>query len=37
MLSIRLKKEEAHLIARFGDQYRDYMLRTGKFLPKITS
>lgn len=34
-LRIRLPKEEAHLIERFGDAYRDYMRRTGTFLPKI--
>jgi protein-S-isoprenylcysteine O-methyltransferase Ste14 len=35
ILSIRLPKEEARLIERFGSQYRDYMRRTGRFLPKI--
>ena len=36
LLSLRLPNEEAHLIEKFGDEYRDYMKRTGKFLPKIT-
>jgi protein-S-isoprenylcysteine O-methyltransferase Ste14 len=27
-------KEEAVMIGRFGDQYRDYMKRTGRFLPR---
>jgi protein-S-isoprenylcysteine O-methyltransferase Ste14 len=35
LLSLRLPNEEAHLIEKFGDEYRDYMRRTGKFLPKI--
>lgn len=35
MLSIRLPNEEAHLIEKFGDEYREYMKRTGKFLPRL--
>jgi protein-S-isoprenylcysteine O-methyltransferase Ste14 len=35
MLSIRLPNEEAHLIEKFGDAYREYMKKTGKFLPKF--
>ena len=34
-LAIRLQKEEANLIHRFGDSYREYMRRTGKFFPKL--
>lgn len=34
LLTLRLPKEEAGLIARFGDEYREYMKRTGRFLPK---
>jgi protein-S-isoprenylcysteine O-methyltransferase Ste14 len=34
-LAIRLPNEEAHLIAKFGDEYRAYMKQTGRFLPKI--
>lgn len=34
-LVIRTKTEEANLIARFGDSYRRYMDRTGRFLPKL--
>jgi protein-S-isoprenylcysteine O-methyltransferase Ste14 len=37
LLVIRCAKEEQNLVARFGDQYRDYMLRTGRFLPRILS
>ena len=35
MLSIRLPNEETHLIEKFGDEYREYMKRTGCYLPKI--
>lgn len=31
----RVRYEEANLIARFGDEYRAYMRRTGRFLPKL--
>jgi protein-S-isoprenylcysteine O-methyltransferase Ste14 len=32
----RTSKEEAWLIETFGDEYRDYMKRTGRFFPKLT-
>ena len=35
MLLIRLPKEEEKLIERFGDEYRSYMKRTGRLLPRI--
>ena len=35
MLVIRLPTEEANLTERFGDEYRAYMQRTGKFLPRL--
>jgi len=35
ILSLRLPKEEARLIERFGSEYREYMRRTGRFLPKV--
>jgi protein-S-isoprenylcysteine O-methyltransferase Ste14 len=35
MLSIRLPNEEAHLIEKFGDEYREYIKRTGRYLPKL--
>lgn len=35
LLSIRLPTEEALLIEKFGDEYREYMKRTGRYLPKI--
>jgi protein-S-isoprenylcysteine O-methyltransferase Ste14 len=33
LLAIRTPKEEQNLIARFGDDYRNYMQRTGRFVP----
>lgn len=34
LLVIRTRKEEENLIVRFGDDYRNYMQRTGRFLPR---
>ncbi|MAN96226.1 MAG: hypothetical protein CME08_04490 [Gemmatimonadetes bacterium] len=34
LVRLRLPKEEAQLEARFGQEYRDYVSRTGRFLPK---
>ena len=31
--AIRTRTEEKYLIARFGDSYREYMRRVGRFLP----
>lgn len=36
-MAVRTPKEEANLIEKFGDAYRDYMKTTGAFLPKIKS
>ncbi len=35
-LIIRIKKEENNLIIKFGDEYREYMEKTGMLIPKIT-
>ncbi|HRJ76772.1 MAG TPA: isoprenylcysteine carboxylmethyltransferase family protein [Anaerolineales bacterium] len=35
MMAIRTPKEEENLIEKFGDEYREYMKRTGRFLPKL--
>jgi protein-S-isoprenylcysteine O-methyltransferase Ste14 len=35
LLMSRTRTEEEHLVARFGDRYRTYMDRTGRFLPRI--
>lgn len=35
LIVIRTRKEEALLLTRFGDAYREYMERTGRFLPQI--
>jgi protein-S-isoprenylcysteine O-methyltransferase Ste14 len=36
-LSFRVPREEKMMLAGFGDQYRDYMNRTGRFLPGKSS
>jgi len=36
ILAIRTRTEEHYLIARFGDQYRNYMKRIGRFFPRLT-
>jgi protein-S-isoprenylcysteine O-methyltransferase Ste14 len=33
----RTPQEEANLIEKFGDEYREYMKHTGRFLPKLGS
>jgi len=35
ILSRRVPGEEARLIERFGNEYRNYMKRTGKYLPRL--
>lgn len=35
VINLRLPKEEARLVERFGDAYREYMGQTGKFLPRL--
>ena len=35
LMAIRTPKEEANLIEKFGDDYREYMKHTGRFIPKI--
>ncbi len=35
MLMVRLPIEERNLIARFGDEYRQYMKRTGRLVPRV--
>ena len=35
LIVLRTGREEERLLARFGDSYRTYMERTGRFLPKI--
>ncbi len=34
-LNMRTPLEEAKLIERFGDEYREYIKRTGRYLPKL--
>ncbi|MFN8382631.1 MAG: isoprenylcysteine carboxylmethyltransferase family protein [Anaerolineales bacterium] len=33
----RTPQEEANLIEKFGDEYKEYMKHTGRFLPKLGS
>ncbi len=35
LLVVRTRTEEEKLLARFGDAYRRYMERTGRFLPNL--
>ena len=35
LLVLRTSTEEKKLIERFGDSYRSYMQRTGRFLPRL--
>lgn len=35
LLVMRTPKEEQKLVEKFGDQYRAYMERTGRFVPRI--
>jgi protein-S-isoprenylcysteine O-methyltransferase Ste14 len=35
LLIVRTPNEEAMLIKRFGDEYRTYMIRTSRFIPRI--
>jgi protein-S-isoprenylcysteine O-methyltransferase Ste14 len=37
LLIIRTRTEEENLVARFGDSYRAYMERTGRFLSRIAA
>ena len=37
LLALRTRTEERYLIERFGDQYRGYMQRVGRFFPKRPS
>jgi protein-S-isoprenylcysteine O-methyltransferase Ste14 len=36
LLAVRTPKEEQRLIDKFGQQYRDYMATTGRFIPRIS-
>jgi protein-S-isoprenylcysteine O-methyltransferase Ste14 len=35
LLALRTPSEEAALIERFGDDYRNYMKRTGRYFPRL--
>jgi protein-S-isoprenylcysteine O-methyltransferase Ste14 len=34
-LALRTPKEEARLIETFGEAYRQYMARTGRYMPRL--
>jgi len=35
LLALRTRTEERYLIERFGDRYREYMARVGRFIPRV--
>jgi protein-S-isoprenylcysteine O-methyltransferase Ste14 len=35
LMLVRTPREERMLLARFGDDYRAYMARTGRYLPRL--
>ena len=35
LMVIRVPREEALLVEKFGDAYREYRSRTGRFLPRL--
>jgi protein-S-isoprenylcysteine O-methyltransferase Ste14 len=35
IVAMRLDNEEAAMIEKFGDDYRQYMHRTGRFAPRV--
>ena len=35
IMAIRVPREEALLVEKFGDAYREYRSRTGRFLPRL--
>jgi protein-S-isoprenylcysteine O-methyltransferase Ste14 len=35
LMASRTPKEEANLIEKFGDEYREYMKRTGRYFPRL--
>lgn len=35
LLALRTGREEARLVSHFGDAYREYVRRTGRFVPRL--
>ena len=35
VVAVRLPREEALMLAKFGEAYRDYMRTTGRFFPRL--
>jgi len=36
LVALRVTPEEGAMIEQFGDEYRNYMKHTGRFLPKFS-
>ena len=36
MCLLRIPKEEEMMLSNFGEEYRDYMARTGRVFPKLS-
>ncbi|MFI4861554.1 MAG: methyltransferase family protein [Phycisphaerales bacterium JB063] len=37
MMNLKARREEQALMGVFGDEYRDYMKTTGRFVPRLTA
>ena len=35
LMAVRVRREEEVMVDRFGDEYREYARRTGRFLPRL--
>jgi len=36
LVALRVNTEEQAMLEQFGDEYREYMKQTGRFLPKFS-
>ena len=36
LVALRVNTEEQAMLEQFGDEYREYMKRTGRYLPKFS-
>ena len=37
LAAIRVPQEEAMMLQGFGESYREYMTRTGRYLPRLSA